>query len=190
MWPEGGRPQGKDHGDCKGRQKGGTGQSHSPSTSKDMLKTEHLVARTFFSVLLCLAHATLLITHACVAQICTSHFALVMFGVVCTIAHQKHSCILDVSSQSSRSSSCVIYLFLLYTTSATSDNLLHDTGEGIADWNQDPVKRNLAGGTVWPSGRLHPSHRCCFESHLSPVGSRRGILHFSAARFFGSNAWL
>ena len=79
-----------------------------------------------------------------------------MFGVVCTIAHQKHSCILDVSSQSSRSSSCVIYLFLLYTTSATSDNILHDTGEGIADRNQDPVKRNLAGGTVWPSGRLLP----------------------------------
>ena len=28
-----------------------------------------------------------------------------------------------------------------------------------SDWNQDPLKPNFAGGTVWPSGRLHPSHK-------------------------------
>ena len=41
---------------------------------------------------------------------------------------------------------------------ATSDNMLHETGEGIADWNQDSLMRNFARGTVWPSGRLNPSH--------------------------------
>ena len=45
------------------------------------------------------------ITHACVAQVCTSTIILVMFGVVCSIAYQKQLFIHGVSSQSSRSSS-------------------------------------------------------------------------------------
>ena len=36
--------------------------------------------------------------------------------------------------------------------------MLHETGEGIADWSQDPLKCDFAGETVWLSGRLHPSH--------------------------------
>ena len=65
--------------------------------------------------------AHILIMHARVAQVCTSAIVLVMFGVVCTIAHQKHLFIHDVSSKSSRSSSWVVHLVLLHATSATSD---------------------------------------------------------------------
>ena len=39
-----------------------------------------------------------LITHVRVAQVCKSPVAFVMFGVVCTIAHQTHLFILDVMS--------------------------------------------------------------------------------------------
>ena len=84
---------------------------------------------------------------------------LVMFGAVCSIAHHKHLFIHDVSSRSSRSSSWVIHLVLLCTTSTTSDGTLYAFGEGIADRNQDPLKRNAAGGTVRLSGRLFRSHR-------------------------------
>ena len=42
---------------------------------------------------------------------------------------------------------------LLYTTSAASDNMLYEVGEGIADWNQVPLKRNFAGASlaIWPT---------------------------------------
>ena len=93
-------------------------------------------------------------THVRVAQVCTSHFALVMFGVVCTIAHPKHLFILDVSSPSSRSPSWVVQLVFLHTIAATSDNMLYETGEGIADWNQVPLWRDLAREEVWPTQPL------------------------------------
>ena len=67
-------------------------------SSLHFLKTELVVSSTR-------TPEHFLTTHARVAQVCTSHFALVMFGVVCPIAHQKHLFILDVSSRSSRSSS-------------------------------------------------------------------------------------
>ena len=53
-----------------------------------VMKTAHFVARTFFSVLSCLARArlsNLLIRHVRVGQICASHFALVMF--LCGLLH-------------------------------------------------------------------------------------------------------
>ena len=46
--------------------------------------------------------------------------------------------------------------FVLYTT--TSDSTPYAFGEGIAHRNQDPLKRNSAGGTVWLFGRLLPLH--------------------------------
>ena len=81
-----------------------------------------------------------------------------MFRVVCPTAHPKHLFILDVSSQSSRSPSWVVHLMFLFTITATSDNMLYETGEGIAYWNQVPLERNF-GETVWLSRRLNPSHR-------------------------------
>ena len=50
-----------------------------------------------------------------------------------------------------------VRLVFLYTITATSDNMLYGTGEGIADRNQVPLKRNFAGETVWLFGRLNPS---------------------------------
>ena len=54
-------------------------------------------------------------------------------------------------------------LFLLYITSATSDNTPCAFGEGIADTNQDPLKLNPARGTVCLSGRLLLSHNLCAD---------------------------
>ena len=64
------------------------------SRTRRSVKTEHFVARTFFAVMLSLARArlsTFLIMHACVAQVCLSAIGLVMFGVVCPIAHRNTS---------------------------------------------------------------------------------------------------
>ena len=87
------------------------------------------------------AHASALFNPACTRG--SSHFALVMFGVVCPIAHPKHLFIFDVSSQISRSPSWVFHLVFLYTITATSDNMLYETGEGIADWIQVPREADL-----------------------------------------------
>ena len=132
------------------------------SCTRRRVKTEHLVARAIFLSLVVSSTRTpehFSVTHVRVAQVCTSHSALVMFGVVCTIAHPKHLFILDVSSPSSRSPSWVVHLVFLHTIAATSDNVLYETGEGNVDWNQVPLKRNFAGETVWLSGRLNPFHK-------------------------------
>ena len=47
--------------------------------------------------------------------------------------------------------------FVLYPTT-TLDSKPCAFGEGIAHKNQDPLKRNSAGGTVWLFGRLLPFH--------------------------------
>ena len=47
--------------------------------------------------------------------------------------------------------------------STSSDNTPCAFGEDIANRNQDPLKRNSAGGTVWLSGRLLP----CLTFHTS-----------------------
>ena len=101
------------------------------------------------------AHARALLNHA---RMCGSslHICdwLVMFGVVCSIAHQTplHPwCLIPIFS-------VFILKFFSFCSSATSENTPYAFGEGIADRNQDPFTRHSVGGTVWLSGRLLPSH--------------------------------
>ena len=125
------------------------------------VKTEHFVARTFFSVLLCLARASLSTffnTHACVAQVGTCRWHLWCLEWFAPLRIKNTS------------SSFMYHPNLL----ATSDHMFYETGEGSTDWNQDPLKRNSAGGAVWLSGRLHPqgmSPRCASTLAVSTLRS-------------------
>ena len=47
---------------------------------------------------------------------------------------------------------------VLKRSKTKKQGILYETPEGIADWTQDPLGRNFAGGTACLSGRLHPSH--------------------------------
>ena len=122
------------------------------SCTRREVKIEQLVARTCFSVFVVSSTRTLehfFTMHVRVAQVTLHLWFLEWFALLF---------IFDVSSHISRSPSWVFHLVLLHTITATSDNMLDEAREGIADWNQVSRMRNFAGETVWPSGRPNPSH--------------------------------
>ena len=99
------------------------------------------------------ASAWALFNHACTRD--SSHFALLIFGVVCHIAHPKHLFIFDVSSQISRSPSWV-FLLVPQATRSTKPERTSLTGirthssatslEGQSGFLADPILLTLHRG--------------------------------------------
>ena len=140
------------------------------SCTRRKVKTEELVARTLFSVLLCLAHARLrTFNHACTRD-SSLHKSLCTCDVWSGLLHcasKKHLFIFDVSSQSSQSPSWVVHLVFLYTITATSDNMLYETGEGMHD-----IRYNLSATAPGrQSGYLADS--IPLTQHVPAIGSLR-----------------
>ena len=114
------------------------------SCTRRVVKTEHLVARTFFSVSRTFDHHT----HMSVAQDLTGQ----MFGMCCTFAHlESHPltlCFIDHSLTGLTHFNHFVPRHIFYT-----DSTAYDCNQEIH------LRQSARRISVWPSGRIHSSHR-------------------------------